>query len=315
MNSCMTEQVLYIPHAHNTNPIRYIQTRDCATQDYITITLQLIHHCYWRNSSRISVDNFRLVTIGCMLYVPGEGSEVSAVSRVPANRGVRGSYRGRNWGRSRCPRSGLRLGVRDSHVRGAGLEAIKVDYRAPSPRQCVLHTINCVRQLAHHSERARPRAMYFLGLAPWHCRTVQPYQVSRFVRIAMNSLVVDIFLSLSHPPIRVLQMRTQIGDILRYRRRLGGRVAIHYVSWHTHLTSEHQEKRGFASRWVSARIIRQTQSPELAFPVEGSLASSCGQHIEECTVKSLDQAVRLGMVGGRSGLDHSQESADFDNYV
>ena len=137
----------------------------------------------------------------------------------------------------------------------------------------------------------------------------------------MNSLVVDIPLSLelmphplSHPPIRGLQMRTQIGDILRYRRRLGGRVAIHYDNWHTHLTSEHQEKRGFASRWASAYYTPDIVA-ELAFPVEGSLASSGGQHIEECTVKSLDQAVRLGMVGGRSGLDHSQESADFGNYV
>ena len=95
----------------------------------------------------------------------------------------------------------------------------------------------------------------------------------------------------------------------------GGRVAIHNVDRHTHLTAEHQKKRGFASRWVSARIIGQIQPPELAFPVEGSLASSGGQHIEECAVESLDQAVRLGMVGGCSGLDHSQESADFGNHI
>ena len=138
-----------------------------------------------------------------------------------------------------------------------------MDYSASSSRQRVLHAINCVRQLAHDSKWPSPRAMQLLGLAAWDCRTVQPHQVSRFVRVAMNSLVIEIFLSLelmthpfSHLPIRGLQTRTKIGHILRYRRRLGGRVAIHNVDRHTHLTAEHQKKRGFASRWVSARIIR-----------------------------------------------------------
>ena len=33
-----------------------------------------------------------------VLYVPSEGSEASAISRVPANPGVRGSYRGEKLG-------------------------------------------------------------------------------------------------------------------------------------------------------------------------------------------------------------------------
>ena len=193
--------MLHIPHAHikykpNTiHPNKRL--RNTGLHNHNTI-----HHCYtppWRNSSRISVDNFRLVTIGCPTF-PARVAR-RRQSQVLANRGVRGSYRGGGGGeklgggvivqgRVCVSASGIRMsggqglrrskwttvrrrrttanrGVRGSYRGGgggggeklgaeslsevgfasrrpgfarpgAGLEAIKVDYRAPSPRQCVL---------------------------------------------------------------------------------------------------------------------------------------------------------------------------------
>ena len=131
----------------------------------------------------------------------------------------------------------------------------------------------------------------------WNGRTVQPHQVSRFVRVAVNFVVVEIFfVARAYDPSALAPADTWPPDAYedrshtRYCQLLQVRVAIHNVNRHTHLTAKHQKKRGFASCWVSARIIRQTQPPELAFPVERPFVSSSGQHIEECAVESLYQA-------------------------
>ena len=65
----------------------------------------------------------------------------------------------RSWGRSRRSRSCSCHSVWDSHVRGAGLESIKMNHQALPSRLRVLHPIHSILELADDAKRTSPRTI------------------------------------------------------------------------------------------------------------------------------------------------------------